>query len=124
ATAPGGTRPTAPGPRPSRAPSARWLGRTPPAPRSGAAGAGGRPAAWSRAGVGTRPAAYRAGAARGDGAAPSATAPPPRAGALPPGAGGARGSIGGMQGDTGGFPDWVQDAVFYQIFPDRFARSA
>jgi len=20
-------------------------------------------------------------------------------------------------------PDWVQDAVFYQIFPDRFARS-
>lgn len=29
-----------------------------------------------------------------------------------------------MQGDTGGFPDWVQDAVFYQIFPDRFARSA
>src|SRR5690606_14648732 len=51
-------------------------------------------------------------------------APPPRAGALPPGAGGARGSIGGMQGDTGGFPDWVQDAVFYQIFPDRFARSA
>jgi neopullulanase len=21
-------------------------------------------------------------------------------------------------------PDWVQDAIFYQIFPDRFARSA
>ena len=21
-------------------------------------------------------------------------------------------------------PDWVRDAVFYQIFPDRFARSA
>src|SRR5262249_27598042 len=21
-------------------------------------------------------------------------------------------------------PDWVKDAVFYQIFPDRFARSA
>lgn len=21
------------------------------------------------------------------------------------------------------FPDWVQDAIFYQIFPDRFARS-
>ena len=20
-------------------------------------------------------------------------------------------------------PDWVRDAVFYQIFPDRFARS-
>ena len=20
-------------------------------------------------------------------------------------------------------PDWVQDAVFYQIFPDRFAKS-
>ena len=20
-------------------------------------------------------------------------------------------------------PDWVQDAIFYQIFPDRFARS-
>ena len=21
-------------------------------------------------------------------------------------------------------PEWVRDAVFYQIFPDRFARSA
>ncbi len=21
-------------------------------------------------------------------------------------------------------PDWVKNAVFYQIFPDRFARSA
>ena len=21
-------------------------------------------------------------------------------------------------------PNWVQDAIFYQIFPDRFARSA
>ncbi len=21
-------------------------------------------------------------------------------------------------------PDWVKDAIFYQIFPDRFARSA
>src|ERR687891_2513896 len=21
-------------------------------------------------------------------------------------------------------PDWVQDTIFYQIFPDRFARSA
>src|SRR6267142_6122490 len=21
-------------------------------------------------------------------------------------------------------PDWVRDAIFYQIFPDRFARSA
>ena len=21
-------------------------------------------------------------------------------------------------------PDWVQDAIFYQIFPDRFAKSA
>ena len=20
-------------------------------------------------------------------------------------------------------PDWVRDAIFYQIFPDRFARS-
>ena len=20
-------------------------------------------------------------------------------------------------------PDWVQDAIFYQIFPDRFAKS-
>jgi neopullulanase len=25
---------------------------------------------------------------------------------------------------TGTTPDWVQDAIFYQIFPDRFARSA
>ena len=24
---------------------------------------------------------------------------------------------------SGNWPDWVQDAVFYQIFPDRFARS-
>ena len=21
-------------------------------------------------------------------------------------------------------PEWVKDAIFYQIFPDRFARSA
>ena len=21
-------------------------------------------------------------------------------------------------------PEWVRDAIFYQIFPDRFARSA
>ena len=21
-------------------------------------------------------------------------------------------------------PDWVKDAIFYQIFPDRFARDA
>ena len=21
-------------------------------------------------------------------------------------------------------PDWVQDAIFYQIFPDRFAKSS
>jgi len=29
----------------------------------------------------------------------------------------------GMQGGPLDVPDWVQDAVFYQIFPDRFARS-
>ncbi len=28
-----------------------------------------------------------------------------------------------MPNTSNGFPDWVQDAVFYQIFPDRFARS-
>ena len=22
-----------------------------------------------------------------------------------------------------GTPDWVRDAVFYQVFPDRFAKS-
>lgn len=28
------------------------------------------------------------------------------------------------RGDLGHRPEWVADAVFYQIFPDRFARSA
>ena len=28
-----------------------------------------------------------------------------------------------MTSDSGGTPDWVRDAVFYQVFPDRFATS-
>ncbi|MFA7460471.1 MAG: glycoside hydrolase family 13 protein [Trueperaceae bacterium] len=28
-----------------------------------------------------------------------------------------------MPKDTGRFPNWVRDAIFYQVFPDRFATS-